>query len=187
MLTFVLAMAIPTPDPARSFDIEGLEPHAAHVFGELRRAMQLHRQLMLRAAGERNTPPSQARCLQIVATHDGSTQREIGDLLHLSAPTVTAILKRMERAGTIVREPDPDDQRITRVSITPSGLQLGRELRALLASRIGWVLDSMPEADRDHLARLLGELADRMAAALDEPTRAAPGDSEPAAATATAR
>ena len=85
--------------PTLTVDLPGLEPGVARVLGELRRAMQLHRQLMLRALGEQPTPPGQAMCLQVVASHDGATQREIGDLLRLSAPTVTAILKRMERAG----------------------------------------------------------------------------------------
>jgi MarR family transcriptional regulator, organic hydroperoxide resistance regulator len=163
-------MPLPPDDRNHLFDLEGVDPRAANVFGEFRRAMRLHRQLMLRALAERETPPGQAMCLRMMATHDGSTQREIGDLLHLTAPTVTAMLKRMERGGTVVREPDPTDQRVTRVRLTPAGQELERELRAVLAARIGRLLDTMPAADRDDLARLLGDLGDRMAAALEDTT-----------------
>jgi DNA-binding MarR family transcriptional regulator len=135
--------------------------------------MQLHRQLMLRALGEQPTPPGQAMCLQVVASHDGATQREIGDLLHLAPPTVTAILKRMERAGTVAREADPTDQRVTRVHLTRAGRDLYEGLGARIASRVGGILDTMPAVDRDQLARLLGDLADRMAVALDDATAAA--------------
>ncbi len=53
------------------------------------RTIHLHRQLMLRVFAEQDTPPGQAMCLRIVAAHDGATQREIGEMLHLAAPTVT--------------------------------------------------------------------------------------------------
>jgi len=167
-------------DPAHPLDLEGVDPRSAQVFRSFRRAARLHRHLMLRVFAEQGTPPGQAMCLRIVAAHDGATQREIGERLHLAAPTVTSMLKRMEKSGTISREDDPADQRITRVHLTDHGRALDDELRGVLAARVGALLDAMPEADRRDLARLLDDLADRMADALDEDD-AAPSATERAA------
>jgi DNA-binding MarR family transcriptional regulator len=173
-------------DTAHSLDLEGVDPPSAQVFRSFRRAARLHRHLMLRAFAEQGTPPGQAMCLRIVAVHDGATQREIGERLHLAPPTVTSMLKRMEKSGTISREDDPADQRVTRVRLTPRGRALDRELRGVLATQVGALLDAMPEADRRDLARLLDDLADRMAEALDEADAATP-PSEGSAAEGSAR
>jgi MarR family transcriptional regulator, organic hydroperoxide resistance regulator len=149
--------------------IEGLDPTSAAVFGAFMRARRLHHQLMQRVLAEQDTPPGQAICLRILATNEGATQREVGDLLHLSAPTVTSMLKRMERSGTIDREPDPVDQRVTRVRLSPAGRELEHRLSTVIATRVGQLLETMPVDDRRTLARLLRDLADRMAAAIDEP------------------
>lgn len=166
-------------DPSHPLDLDGVDPHSARVFGAFMRAMRLHRQLMMRVLAEQQTPPGQAMCLRIVVAHDGATQREIGRMLHLSAPTVTSMLKRMEHSGMIARGADPLDQRVTRVRVTEAGRALDGRLRAILSARLGEMLDLMPEGDRLELARLLDELAERMAAISDE--TAQPGDA-PAAA-----
>jgi len=172
-------------DPDHPFELEGVDPRSAEVFRSFVRTARLHRHLMLRVFAEQGTPPGQAMCLRIVAAHDGATQREIGERLHLAAPTVTSMLKRMEKNGTISREDDPADQRITRVRLTRRGRELDDELRGVLAERVGALLDAMPEADRRDLARLLDDLADRMADALDEED-AAPSATDGAAAGRTA-
>ncbi len=161
-------MGTPAGDRVHPLDLEGIDPRSARVFGAFMRASRLHRQLMLHVLSEQGTPPGQAMCLRIVAAHDGATQRELGEMLHLSAPTVTAMLKRMEHHGTITREADPEDQRVARVRLSAAGREQERRLRAILAERLGEVLDPMPDDDRRELARLLDDLAERMASAIGE-------------------
>ena len=173
-------MPHPHDDRDRLFALDGLDAHSAAVFGAFMLAQRLHHQLMLRVLAEQETPPGQAICLRILAVHEGATQREVGDMLHVSAPTVTAMLKRMERSGTIAREPDGTDQRVTRVRLTPIGRELERCLSTVLATRIGRLLDTMREADRRDLARLLRDLADRMSGAMDEPAAATAAGPAPA-------
>lgn len=155
--------------------LEDADPASALVFGSFLRAARLHRQLMLRAFAEHGLPPGQALCLRIVAAHGGATQREIGDLLQVSPPTVTSMLKRMEAHRLVVRDADPADRRITRVRLAPRGDELERSLRGILAARVDAILAAMPVADRTDLARLLASLADRMGDALD----ADPGEALP--------
>lgn len=145
--------------------LEGLDPLSTRVYEAFMRAVGAHRQLMFRVLAGEDTHPGQALCLRMLAERDGISQRELAGALHLSAPTVTAMLQRMEKVGTIERRPDATDQRITRVHLTPEGRARERNLRVVLGEAIGRVLDPIPEADRHELERLLGAMADGAAAA----------------------
>lgn len=141
--------------------LEGLDPLSARVFDSWIGALAAHRHLMSRAFADQDAHPAQALCLRMLAEHDGISQRELARALRLSPPTVTAMLKRMERAGTVERRPDPADARVTRVRLTATGRERERETRAILAATLGAVLATLSEADRAELARLLDLLAQR--------------------------
>jgi DNA-binding MarR family transcriptional regulator len=76
----------------------------------------------------------------------------------LTQPGMTTLINRLEEAGFAVREPDPDDGRAVRVTITPSGvvrLAAYRNFRsALIARRIAQL---SPE-DQDALRAALPAL-----------------------------
>ncbi len=146
--------------------LEGLDPLSMRVYEAFMRALAAHRQLMFRVLAEEGAHPGQALCLRMLAERDDMSQRELGRVLHLAAPTVTAVLQRMEKSGTIERRPDAADQRITRVRLTALGRARERDLRAVLGRAIGEVLDPIPEPDRGELERLLGVMADRATGAL---------------------
>jgi DNA-binding MarR family transcriptional regulator len=42
------------------------------------------------------------------------------------------MLQRMEKAGFVVRQPDPEDQRVSRVYLTDAGREIRAEMRARL-------------------------------------------------------
>jgi DNA-binding MarR family transcriptional regulator len=141
--------------------LEGLDPLSARVFDAWLDALAAHRQLMVRVFADHDAHPAQAHCLRIIAEHDGLSQRELGRAIRLSPPTVTAMLKRMEKAGIVERRPDETDGRVTRVHLTTVGRERDREARATLAKAIGAVLGSLDERDRAELARLLELVAER--------------------------
>ena len=65
----------------------------------------------------RGQPPIMA----LLHRHDGMSQKEMARALNLSPATMTVTLKRMEKAGLIVREMDEHDQRILRVHLSEQG------------------------------------------------------------------
>jgi DNA-binding MarR family transcriptional regulator len=141
--------------------LEGLDPLSMRVFDAFMRALAAHRQLMFRVFSEQDAHPGQAFCLRILADRDGMSQRDLARALHLSSPTVTAMLQRMEKAGMVERRQDVEDARVTRVQLTAEGRARECELRAVLGAAIGAVLDPLPVTDRFDLERLLGVMADR--------------------------
>jgi DNA-binding MarR family transcriptional regulator len=69
--------------------------------------------------------PAQYNVLNILAAQEGSiSQRELGDHLVVDRSNVTGLLDRMETAGWVRREDDPDDRRVYRITLTAAGRKL---------------------------------------------------------------
>jgi len=66
---------------------------------------------------------------------EGLTHSELAERLSVHPATVSNALKRMERAGFLERRPDPVDQRVSRVYLTPRG---ARSRKMSSESGQGW-------------------------------------------------
>ena len=76
----------------------------------------------------------------------------------LTSSGTTKRLDKLEQAGLIAREPDPDDRRGTLISLTPEGR---RQLDALTPAHLDnerRILSGLSEADQRRLADLLRKL-----------------------------
>lgn len=93
-----------------------------------------------------------------------STPGELADRLLVSSGTLTAILRKLELRGDIVRSPHPDDQRATLVTLQPSGREASGEVIAVLDQAARAVLTEV----RMPTGALLRAL-DSAARALDAP------------------
>ncbi len=65
--------------------------------------------------------PGQIPVLQLLASRDGYSQREIAEFLHIKPPTVNVTVQRLEKSGIVCRKQDAKDQRITRIYMTEKG------------------------------------------------------------------
>jgi DNA-binding MarR family transcriptional regulator len=65
--------------------------------------------------------PGQELVLMRLYDRDGQTQSELQRALGLDHSTVSRTIRRMQEAGLLEREPDPDDRRVMVVSLTPKG------------------------------------------------------------------
>jgi MarR family transcriptional regulator, organic hydroperoxide resistance regulator len=111
----------------------------------------LSNQTLERIGLHRAQPP----VLFILGDQDGITQSELADMLEVSTPTMTHLLRRMESAGLITRIHDAQDARISRVYLTEGGKDvLGQ------ANTLGAQLDEVALAgfSADEQARLCAYL-----------------------------
>lgn len=147
----------PPHDPF-SAALEGVDPLSMDVFRALKRSMLLSRHLMAMSLSGEESHPGQAGCLLVLSHHDGMSPSELADVLHVSRPTVTAMLQRMETAGAIERGTDERDQRVTRVHLTPRGHALAERMQMVHADVIKTTIGQLSEDDRRELLRLLSLL-----------------------------
>ncbi|HEX3816407.1 MAG TPA: MarR family transcriptional regulator [Mycobacteriales bacterium] len=94
---------------------------AARLAGEL--APRLARLIITLRRETAAAGLSRVQLTLLAALRRGESRRitELADLEQITQPSMTALVSRMERAGWVRREPDPNDRRGVRVTITEAG------------------------------------------------------------------
>jgi DNA-binding MarR family transcriptional regulator len=73
---------------------------------------------------------TEASCLAVIGRQGPLPLNEIAASEHLSAPSVTKTVARLEKAGLIDRVADPTDRRVSLVSLTKKGAALVDQIRS---------------------------------------------------------
>jgi DNA-binding MarR family transcriptional regulator len=115
-------------------DIDRAPDPGATLTALLEQVWQLNRMAAIEAPGDHS--PSQYRTLGLLMD---SGPRRVGDLadeVHVSQPAMSKIVHALVDAGAVERERDPQDSRVTLVSITDAG-------RALIAQRSRAIVEQL--------------------------------------------
>jgi DNA-binding MarR family transcriptional regulator len=115
------------------------------------------------AYGRHGVHAGQQFILGCLWEQDGLPPGQVAKQLGLSTPTVTRTAARMESAGLLTREPDPDDRRLVRLFLTERGHQLRAVLNAQMAQVSERALHGLSSAERATLTRLLHEVRENLA------------------------
>ena len=86
---------------------------------------------------------------------DGLRGGELAERLGVEPPTVTKMLRRLERCGLVSRRQDPEDARSFRVYLTDEGRSLEEPVARCWESADGKVLAGMSAEERRTFHRLL--------------------------------
>ena len=62
---------------------------------------------------------------------DGLTHSELAQKLKVTPATITRMIQRMEKTGFVIRRPDANDQRVSRVYLTEAGIGVRATLQAV--------------------------------------------------------
>ncbi|MBR2621996.1 MAG: MarR family transcriptional regulator [Clostridia bacterium] len=104
-----------------------------------------------------------ARCIiRLLVRGDGVRQNEIADALHLSAPSVSATLRRMEAEGLICRHACEGDGRAVRVCLTDKGREYDEGVRLMLRRLDEILMEGFDEAETEQLTVMLCRMRDNM-------------------------
>ncbi|WP_353510531.1 MarR family transcriptional regulator [Intrasporangium sp.] len=79
-------------------------------------------------------PFAQARLLGLIEDHEPVRVSALAGFDHSSQPTITTQLQRMDAAGWVRRDPDPEDARATLVTLTAAGTAAIAEVRTARAA-----------------------------------------------------
>ena len=86
--------------------------------------------------------------------HPGMRQVDIALRLGVEAPTITRMLRRLERGGLVERRRDPDDARTLRVHPTPRARLLEAMVRRSWSDLDGELIHALGTADAERFRRL---------------------------------
>jgi DNA-binding MarR family transcriptional regulator len=84
---------------------------------------------------------------------------ELAEFERLAQPTMTQLVKRLERNGLVTRERQADDGRVVLVNLTEAGIAAVEDLRAQASAALGTCLAEMPDEQVEALAAATETLA----------------------------
>ena len=97
--------------------------------------------------------------LASIAKHGGPTHGELAAIEQVAPPTITAVVGKMENLGLVKRETGTVDRRVTRIRITPAGVDQLDEVRNRRTSWLAFQLSSLTDDERRRLADAVDVLA----------------------------
>ena len=99
---------------------------------------------------------------------EGLTQTDLAERLGVTPATMTRMLQRMERAGFVQRQPDVQDQRITRVYLTEAGRAVQGKVEAMLKTLEDETFTGLVNEERIQLRRFMEQIRSNLLQATGE-------------------
>lgn len=154
-------------------ELDGVDDLSADAFRAFLAAARRHFKAMMASMAGSGSHPGQAMCLRLLSANDGASQRDVARMLHVAPPTVSKMLRGMEKAGLVERRSDAADQRLTRVYLTEAGRERSEHMGVAVGEYVNATFGTLSEDERRELARLLHKLEDSIACAGQDPEAAA--------------
>jgi MarR family transcriptional regulator, organic hydroperoxide resistance regulator len=144
-------------------ELEGVDDLSAQAFRAFLATARLHFKSMLATMAGSRSQHGQAMCLRMLSVNDGATQRDVARMLYVAPPTVSKMLRTMEKAGLVERRPDEADQRLTRVYLTDSGRRREVEMGVAVGVYVNATFATLTAQERGELVLLLDKLRESIA------------------------
>jgi DNA-binding MarR family transcriptional regulator len=107
--------------------------------------------------------PTMTAVLSSINKHGGPTHGELAAIEQVAPPTITAVVGKLETLGLVTRETGTTDRRVTRIRITPAGLDQLDEVRN---RRTSWLASQLASLTDDERRRVI-DAADVLAKLVD--------------------
>jgi DNA-binding MarR family transcriptional regulator len=92
--------------------------------------------------------------------HDGVSQRDLGEGLHVDPSTIVGLVDELEAGGYAVRERDEEDRRRYSVRLTDDGRRMLEQVREVADRNDSLLLGSLSSSERAQLHALLLKVCD---------------------------
>lgn len=106
--------------------------------------------------------PGQLAFVKAIKEHEGISQRELAEGLHVKAPTVAVAVKRLEKANVVCRRPDPKDQRISRLYLNQKGKEIAEEVIHMLEENEAVLTEGFSEEELKKLREFFQRMSENM-------------------------
>ena len=81
--------------------------------------------------------------------------RDIEEKFHLSHPTVSGLLSRLEKKGFISLRPDPQDRRCKRIYIQPKGVECHAQIHQAILANEARMVEGFTPAEKAQFTQFL--------------------------------
>jgi DNA-binding MarR family transcriptional regulator len=109
--------------------------------------------------------PSHGAILSVLFQCDTLPMTELAKRIDRDKSTVTALVKKLANHGYVVRKKDPDDGRMTYISLTEKGVALQSEFEEISEALLGIVYKDFSTQEKEavirYLERMLENWSDR--------------------------
>jgi len=105
--------------------------------------------------------------LLLIGQRPGILASELAAILHLHRGTLTGVVRRLEEAGYVSRQPDPGDARRAGLTLTAAGRAMNRRRAGTFEGAVRSTLAATTAADRAATARVLAALDAELRSASD--------------------
>lgn len=111
------------------------------------------------ANGHKHPPLGRERILRILLSAEtGMRQKELAECFNIGAPAVSESIDRLECDNYIVRIPDPDDRRATRIVLTEKGKARAYEIQDDHTESLNRLFENLSEDEKAQLIALLQKI-----------------------------
>jgi len=104
----------------------------------------------------------------LVCSGGNSTPTQLADMMFRSKHSVTKIVDNLEKEGFIIRDFSSKDRRVTRIRVTPAGLNYVKNNQNKADKRAKQVIDCLTIDEQDTLVGLMEKLGNRMTDILEK-------------------
>ena len=104
----------------------------------------------------------QAAILFILSRYGNLTQRQLSGRAGITPPSMNVALRKMEEKGLVKKEPDPNDQRKTRIHLTDTGRSRIEDLKQLFRKTEEIMLQDFREEEKLLLRRFLMQIEENV-------------------------
>ncbi|MBD8498063.1 MarR family winged helix-turn-helix transcriptional regulator [Paenibacillus arenosi] len=142
---------------------KGTESRRDEVSQKLMRSFrQFQRAEWQQQDGQKRSDMTVLFCIQKAQLEGEQAMRvsDISQLLHVTSPTITQIINRLEESGWVERYMDPEDRRVVRVKLTSEGEQVAAQAKKRFMESFNGLLDHLGLEDSERLAELLMKVFD---------------------------
>ena len=88
--------------------------------------------------------------------------KDVEERFHLSHPTVSGILSRLEQKGFVELRPDPEDRRCKRIWVLPKGMECHELMRSTILSNEERMVQGFTPEEREQFLNLLKRAIENM-------------------------
>jgi len=130
------------------------------MFRELRRMVANSVLFNLRMADTLGVNPTDLQFVNLLGIYGPLTPGRLAELSRLTTGGVTVVLNRLEKAGVVKREPNPDDRRSSIVSVSPKFMRRAQAAYAKMAETTNSLLAQFSDKELEVVAAFLKKAND---------------------------